>query len=429
MSGAASFGKRGRLQPAAPVPAIARSVTPAPQPVPVAVPSVETGLPLVTVALLLLFALVFACEVRFAPLHLSGFAIPVSALSGYGGVSGDLVFHQGQWWRILTAALLHGSLSHVVGNAIVFALIGFLLEPMIGSRWFAGLFAIGALGGSAGSLIFSPPEIVSVGASGAIMGVLAGAFICGVFAGDAAPRAPGWAMFLLMPFLSLLRFAGSSLSSREGKAGWRMDACALLLIFPSLIPMTMSSHTDYGAHLGGVVTGALTGIVMQFFWRKGAAHPAFGNLVAGFAAAWLAAALLAFLVEAQASSMGDIAPPGLVPVTEAPATEEDWVSRAPDLVARYPADPRAHLYRAIAFIRGRDLSDAEEQLRTALARAPGLGEGAENFAKSVNVFLALVLSYEGKVDEAETLTAPLCGFADDDMGAVHDDMVKRGLCS
>ena len=56
-------------------------------------------------------------------------------------------------------------------------LAGSLLERAVGKLWFAAFFVVGALGGAAGSLLVNPHSLVSVGASGAIMGLFAAMFV------------------------------------------------------------------------------------------------------------------------------------------------------------------------------------------------------------------------------------------------------------
>jgi rhomboid protease GluP len=437
--GATTFGKRGAKAPA-PVRVAARAASVAAlDAAPIAMPelapsapgvsSVETGLPLATGTILLLLLVVFVCEVKFAPLQLSGMTIPTGASIGYGASSGDLVLHNGQWWRLFTAPLLHGSLGHIFGNAMCFGIIGFMLEPVIGSRWFSALFAIGAIGGSIGSLIFNAANIPTVGASGAIMGVLAGAFICGAFIGEDGPRmrAPLWLGFFL-PHLWLARIFGSAVGN--GQTGWRMQTWALFLMLPALVPMTMTSHTDYGAHLGGVITGAMTGVVMQASWAPGERYPAHGNAMAGFAIAWLAIALASFAYGAHSVAAASLTPPGMIPIAEMPEGIDVGHDKAVDLVTRYPGDPRSHLIRAVAFVHDNDLTDAEDQLRAALALKDKLDpEMAEVFEKEVRVILAMTVSYEGKPDEAKTIGTPLCEFAHTNMGEdIFKSMQRREIC-
>lgn len=58
-------------------------------------------------------------------------------------------------------------------NGIALGLAGYALEPLIGRAWFAALFVIGALCGSLASMFLNTGNIVSVGASGAVMALFA----------------------------------------------------------------------------------------------------------------------------------------------------------------------------------------------------------------------------------------------------------------
>lgn len=438
MAGAATFGKRGAKAPT-PVRVAARTASLAAEDMPIALPepaaaasslsSVETGLPLATVMILLILLIVFAFEVKFSPQHLAGMTIPGGASVAYGAASGNLVFHDGGWWRLFTAPLLHGSFMHLFSNALVFGIIGYMLEPQIGSRWFSALFAIGAIGGSIGSLIFSAPATFTVGASGAIMGVLSGAFICGAFTGEDGPRMRAPLLLgLFIPHIWIARIFGRALGS--GQNGWRMQTWAIILMIPALIPMTMTSHTDYGAHLGGVVTGALCGIVMQANWRSGQRNPDHGNIVGGFAIGWLLIGLLSFALFAQKGDAVDLTPPGMIPDALMPPTLDVGHDRAADLLSKYPNDPRAHLIRAIAFLKQEDLADAEDQLRISLTLKSKLNpEAVEIFEKEVNAFLSITLSYEGKPDQAKAIGAPVCDFAENSLGHdFYELMQKREIC-
>ncbi len=405
---AGSFGKRGVIQQrAAAAPQGAATAFPPLAPTVLearpAAAAPAWRVPFVTLALLALLCIVFACEVRFAPVLYGGMAPPVGALIAYGAVDGALVFHAGEWWRVFTAPMLHGSLSHLLSNAAVFAVIGFMLEPLIGSRWFAALYAVGGLGGAICSLLLDPPDIPAVGASGAIMGVLAGAFLCGA-------------------------------SAKAGQKGRKMQSWALRMMLPALIPLAADSHVDYAGHLGGVIAGLFMGVLLQLVWSRGEDRPALGEIAASIGAASLCAALLALTFGARfgdAEAATAALAPGLIPDTQLPRGDSVGTEEAARLVARYPHDPRAHFYRGIAFISdGRDLADAEEQFRAARDPAAVAAAGlAPAFAKTATVMLALTIAYEHRPEEARALGGPLCDFA---AGTLEDDyalMQKAGICA
>lgn len=59
--------------------------------------------------------------------------------------------------------------------------VGILLERLIGWRWFAALFCVSAIGGSAASLLISPDNILGVGASGGIIGLFAAVIVASFY--------------------------------------------------------------------------------------------------------------------------------------------------------------------------------------------------------------------------------------------------------
>ncbi len=152
--------------------------------------------------------------------------------------------------------------------------------------------------------------------------------------------------------------------------------------------------------------------------------------MAGFAAAWFAIALASFALGAHSVAAASLTPPGMIPIAEMPANIDVGHDKAVDLLSRYPNDPRSHLIRAVAFVHDNDLTDAEDQLRAALALKNKLDpEMADVFEKEVRVILALTVSYEGKPDEAKTIGAPLCEFARNQMGEdLYKSMQKREIC-
>ena len=81
----------------------------------------------------------------------------------------------GELWRMLTHAFLHGSTMHILFNMYALYLFGPELERRVGSLPFAVFYAAAAAGGSAAIYLIRPGAI-AVGASGAIFGLF-GAWI------------------------------------------------------------------------------------------------------------------------------------------------------------------------------------------------------------------------------------------------------------
>ncbi|MEA3502280.1 MAG: rhomboid family intramembrane serine protease [Actinomycetota bacterium] len=82
----------------------------------------------------------------------------------------------GEWWRIFTAALLHGSWMHIGFNMYALYLFGPRMEQQVGSPAFAALYVAAAGTGGLASYLFGSTDQVSIGASGAIFGLF-GAWI------------------------------------------------------------------------------------------------------------------------------------------------------------------------------------------------------------------------------------------------------------
>ncbi len=78
----------------------------------------------------------------------------------------------GEWWRIFTAALLHGGVMHILFNMYALYLFGPRLEQQVGSPAFAAIYVATAGTGGMVSYAFGDIGQVSIGASGAIFGLL-----------------------------------------------------------------------------------------------------------------------------------------------------------------------------------------------------------------------------------------------------------------
>ena len=85
----------------------------------------------------------------------------------------------GQWYRLITATFLHAGILHILFNMYALYVLGPGLERYLGSRKFATLYFLSALGGSTCSYLFSNPNTLAVGASGAIFGLLTATIVVG----------------------------------------------------------------------------------------------------------------------------------------------------------------------------------------------------------------------------------------------------------
>jgi membrane associated rhomboid family serine protease len=84
-----------------------------------------------------------------------------------------LVFHKGFVWQIVTYLFLHAGLFHAVFNLLALWMFGCELERIWGTRFFAKYFFVcGIAAGLSAALITPNSPIPTIGASGAIYGIL-----------------------------------------------------------------------------------------------------------------------------------------------------------------------------------------------------------------------------------------------------------------
>lgn len=94
------------------------------------------------------------------------------------GAKVNVLINEGQIWRLITAAFLHGGVIHIGFNMMALKIIGPQVEQIYGWKKYLIIYFASALGGSLLSYILSPQSI-SVGASGAIFGLLGAMLVFG----------------------------------------------------------------------------------------------------------------------------------------------------------------------------------------------------------------------------------------------------------
>ena len=170
-------------------------------------------------------------------LQLAGGA-SVNANSGWifehGALYGPLVA-QGDWYRLLSAAFLHYGPIHLGLNMLALWWIGRPLENYLGPVRYLLLYLVSGLAGSAGALIANPTG-VTVGASGAIFGILGAAIV--------------------LERQGILVLGGSAL-----------PLLIVNLAFTFAVP-----GISIGGHLGGAIGGALCILALSQFGKGSAAY-------------------------------------------------------------------------------------------------------------------------------------------------------------
>lgn len=92
------------------------------------------------------------------------------------GLAGVAVLDYHEYYRLVTAMFLHGGFIHILFNMMILWQLGTALESFLGSGRFLSLYLASGLGGGLASMFLNDPMTISVGASGAIFGLM-GAYV------------------------------------------------------------------------------------------------------------------------------------------------------------------------------------------------------------------------------------------------------------
>lgn len=138
---------------------------------------------------------------------------------------GPAVVDAGQWYRIVTAAFLHGSIPHVALNMFALWQVGDLVEAFVGKSRYALLYAL-AIAGSGAAVLWANFDQPTLGASGAIFGLF-GALV---------------AIGLQLP------------ARGRGLVRQTVPIVVINVVYSFLVP-----GISVAAHLGGLATGFVAG--------------------------------------------------------------------------------------------------------------------------------------------------------------------------
>ncbi|XP_073276937.1 RHOMBOID-like protein 1 isoform X1 [Primulina huaijiensis] len=161
-----------------------------------------------------------------------------SALEKMGALDVGKVVHKHEGWRLMTCIWLHGGIFHLLANMLGLLVIGVGLEQEFGFVRIGLIYLISGLGGSLLSALFIQTNI-SVGASGALFGLLGGML---------SELITNWSIYVnkVAAFLTLV------------------------LIIAINLALGILPHVDNFAHIGGFLSGFLLGFVFlirpQFGW-------------------------------------------------------------------------------------------------------------------------------------------------------------------
>ena len=156
---------------------------------------------------------------------------------GHGAMYVPMVLERGEYYRLFTSMFLHFGFSHLMNNMLTLGLLGWQLELEIGTIKFAVIYLLSGLGGNVLSGLYEvrvEDYAVSAGASGAIFGII------------------GALLYVAI--------------RNHGRVGNVSGRGILFMIVLSLYYGFTSTGIDNLAHIGGLVTGFLCGILL--YWKR-----------------------------------------------------------------------------------------------------------------------------------------------------------------
>ena len=165
--------------------------------------------------------------------------LDVRTLILFGGKWRPEMIPGGQWWRLVTAAFLHGGFVHILVNSAGLLVVGAHCEQVYGIARYLAIYVVSSITGFLFSLYFSPGNL-SIGASAPLMG-LVGALIA----------------------LAWLRRTSEDVEVSRFYVRLALMGTLINIALPIVSQGVSSSpmHVDHAAHAGGIVGGALAALL------------------------------------------------------------------------------------------------------------------------------------------------------------------------
>lgn len=171
-------------------------------------------------------------------LVVSLYGLESATLIAFGAKTNQLL-REGDWFRLVTPIFIHGGLLHLFSNSYALWANGPLVEKLYGSSRFLLIYLLTGIGGVAGSYIWQEvtnhPDVPSVGASGALFG--------------------------LFGLLAVFGYKYKEVP-REFQRALRSSVFPVIAI--NLIIGFSLPFIDNGAHIGGLLVGALLAFVIPY---------------------------------------------------------------------------------------------------------------------------------------------------------------------
>jgi rhomboid protease GluP len=362
----------------------------------------DSRVPVMTVILVVILAAIFGLELIYAVEPTVHYFPTRPTLVALGAFDHGMIVGQREWWRLISAGLVHtGAVQLVlVCAALVFA--GMTLDRLVGPGWVWFIYLLCAAGGSAVSLWLGRPDAVVAGGGPAVFGMLTTCFACHFHVPEGRMR----------------------IQAQEG-----MLRALLLLLISAVIDIVgftpAMGDFDPFAYIGAAVAGGLAGLLILALWPEAELVPNLDELAKVFSGVALCVFALAAYGTVRHYQMHS-AFVTIIPPDVLPRTQDEAKAQALSLVQRYPRDPRSHLFYAVTLLDQGDLKGAEAELRSGLDLQDVLHSRFQpDMERQLRSRLAVVLSREGRFDEAKAEAQQVCAAVPN---AIPPELRNEHLC-
>lgn len=154
------------------------------------------------------------------------------------GIQSNEAVSNGEWWRLITSIFLHADVGHLAGNMLMLVFLNRILKNFYTDLQYWSIYLLSGITGSLFTLLMGP-NVLSLGASGAVMG-LGGVLFYRMFFGRNA---------------KYFRHIGSA-------------ATIVIMVVYNLIYGLSDSGINNYAHFSGFAVGFITALIIQILKSK-----------------------------------------------------------------------------------------------------------------------------------------------------------------
>ncbi len=167
-------------------------------------------------------------------------------INRFGSIPQEILARQ-DLYTLLTSMFMHGGWAHIIGNMLFLWVFGDNIEDAFGHLGYLVFYLLTGLAASAAHILLNPGSpIPSVGASGAISGIL-GAYII-FFGGNAIRVLLGYFVTTVPAWMMIGLWAAQQFTATYGALAQTEQT---------------TGGVAYGAHAGGFLAGLIVAVVLR----------------------------------------------------------------------------------------------------------------------------------------------------------------------